>query len=159
MGLQGEDGYPHRGTIDFLDNQVNPATGSISVRGVFANPKPTQGTYLMLPGMFVRIQLPMGRPHPALLVIDRAVTSDQGLKYVYVLDDNNKVEQRRVTTGSLQDDGLRVITEGLKPKERVVVGSLQQVRPRMVIQPDLMPMPSLGPLNKEKEASADTKSK
>ena len=85
MGLQGEEGYPHRGYINFIDNQVNPGTGSISVRGVFANPKPARGTYLLVPGMFVRIRLPMGQPYSGLLVIDRAVTSDQGLKYVYVV--------------------------------------------------------------------------
>jgi multidrug efflux system membrane fusion protein len=145
MGLQGEDGYPHRGTINFVDNQVNPTTGSISVRGVFPNPKPKEGDRLLSPGMFVRIRLPIGQPHPALLVIDRAVGSDQGLKYVYVLDAKNDVQYRRVTTGPLQEDGLRVITQGLEPAERVVVGGLQQVRPRTQVQPESIPMPSLGP--------------
>ena len=65
--------------------------------------------------MFVRIRLPIGQPHPALLVIDRAIGSDQGLKFVYVVDAENKVEYRRVETGSLESDGLRVITKGLKP--------------------------------------------
>ena len=103
MGLQGEDGFPHQGTINFVNNQVNPTTGSISVRGVFANPKPPGGIRLLSPGMFVRIRLPIGQPHPALLVIDRAIGSDQGLKYVYVVDAENKVQYRRVTTGPLQE--------------------------------------------------------
>jgi multidrug efflux system membrane fusion protein len=144
MGLQGEDGFPHRGTINFINNQVNPTTGSVSVRGVFPNPKPPGGTRLLSPGMFVRIRLPIGQPHPALLVIDRAVGFDQGLKYVYVLDAENKAQYRRITTGPLQEDGLRVV-EGLHPDDRVVVGGLQQVRPLMQIRPDEVPMPTLGP--------------
>ena len=147
MGLQGEDGYPHSGMVDFVNNQVNPTTGSISVRGLFPNPQPENGVRLISPGMFVRIRLPIGEPHPALLVIDRAIASDQGLKYVYVLDAQNKVQYRRVTTGPLQDDGLRVIADGLQAGEWVVVGGLQQVRPRMEVQPEREPMPTLGPAN------------
>jgi multidrug efflux system membrane fusion protein len=144
MGLQGEDGFPHRGEINFINNQVNPATGSISFRGVFPNPKSAKGVRLLKPGMFVRIRLPMGPPHPALLVIDRAIGSDQGLKYIYVLDKDNKTQYRRVTTGALQEDGLRVVT-GLRPDDWVVVGALQQVRPRIQIRPDKVSMPTLGP--------------
>jgi len=91
----------------------------------------------------VRMRLPIGTPHPAVLVIDRAIVSDQGLKYVYVLDDKNQAQYRRVTTGALQNDGLRVITEGLKGDEWVVVGALQQVRPRMQLEPEKIAMPSL----------------
>jgi multidrug efflux system membrane fusion protein len=142
MGVQAEEGYPHEGTINFVDNQVSPTTGSISVRGVFADPKPPGGVRLLSPGMFVRTRLPIGQPHPALLVIDRAIASDQGLKYVYIIDDKNTVRSRRVTTGPLQEDGLRVITDGLKPGEWIVVGGLQQVRPRMVVQMEKIAMPS-----------------
>jgi len=143
MGLQGEDGYPHKGTINFVNNQVNPTTGSISVRAIFPNPRPKEhGVRLLSPGMFVMIRMPIGQPHPAVLVNDRAVGSDQGLKYVYVVDENNKVQYRRVTTGPVQDDGLRVISEGLKADEWIVVGALQQVRPKMEIRPEQIPMPS-----------------
>ena len=114
------------------------------VRGVFSNPEPPGGIRLLSPGMFVRIRLPIGPPHPALLVIDRAVASDQGLKYVYVLDAENKVQYRRVTTGPLQDDGLRVIAQGLKPDEWIVAGGLQLVRPLLQVEPERTPMPSLG---------------
>ena len=100
---------------------------------------------LLSPGMFVRVRLPVSLPHPALLVIDRAVGSDQGLKFVYVIDAQHKVQYRRVTTGMLQEDGLRVISQGLKPSEWVVVSGLQQVRPRMQVQLEQMPMPSYGP--------------
>jgi multidrug efflux system membrane fusion protein len=143
MALQGEAGYPHSGKINFVNNQVNPTTGSISFRGVFENRKSPKGARLLKPGMFVRIRLPMGDPHPALLVIDRAIGSDQGLKYVYVLDSEDRAQYRRVTTGALQGDGLRVV-EGLRPDDWVVVGALQQVRPRMQIRPDKVSMPVLG---------------
>jgi membrane fusion protein, multidrug efflux system len=144
MALQGEAGFPHRGTVNFINNQVNPNTGSISVRGVFANPKPENGVRLFSPGMFVRVRLPIGQPHPAILVIDRAIGSDQGLKFVYVVDGEGNIEQRRVSTGALQEDGLRVITAGLKSDEWIVVGAMQQVRPKAKIKPDRMPMPTLG---------------
>ncbi|MDR3621209.1 MAG: efflux RND transporter periplasmic adaptor subunit [Paludisphaera borealis] len=143
MGLQGEPGYPHEGEIDFVNNQLNPTTGSILVRGVFANPKPQTGVRLLSPGMFVRIRLPIGQPHPAVLVIDRAISSDQGIKYVYVIDEKNIAQYRKVTTGSLQDDGLRVITSGLTADEWVVVGGLQQVQPKTAVKPEPTAMPSL----------------
>jgi multidrug efflux system membrane fusion protein len=143
MGLQGDAGYPHKGTFNFINNVINPSTGTIAVRGVFPNPKPPNGTRMLVPGMFVRIRLPIGGPHAALLVIDRAVGSDQGLRFVYVLDKDNKVQYRRVTTGPLQDDGLRVIEDGLQKDDWVITGGLLQVRPRMEVQPDRIPMPTL----------------
>jgi multidrug efflux system membrane fusion protein len=143
MGLQGEPGFPHEGEVDFVNNQLNPTTGSILIRGVFPNPKPTGGVRVLSPGMFVRIRLPIGQPHPATLVIDRAVLSDQGLKYVFVVDAGNTVRYRRVTTGPLQDDGLRVISDGLKPDEWVVVAGLQQVHSQDRVAPEQMPMPTL----------------
>src|SRR5262249_38052743 len=101
------------------------------------------GRRLLKPGMFVRIRLPLGQAHDALLVIDRAVGSDQGIHFVYVLDKDNKAQYRRVTTGALQDDGLRVIEKGLSLDDRVIVGGVQQVRPHMKVAPEVMPMPSL----------------
>ena len=76
-------------------------------------------------------------------MVDRALGSDQGLKYVDVVDAQGEVQYRRVTTGPLQDDGLRVIASGLKPDDQVVVGGLQQIRPKMKVKIDKMPMPSL----------------
>jgi multidrug efflux system membrane fusion protein len=144
MGLQGEEGFPHEGKINFIDNQVNPTTGSIMVRGVFPNPPLTGGRRLLSPGMYVRMRLPIGLPHPAVLVIDRAVSSDQGMKYVFVLDNANKIQTRRITTGALQEDGLRVIEQGLRGDEWVVVGGLQQVREQdEVANPERMAMPTL----------------
>jgi len=144
MGLQGEEGYPHTGTVNFVNNQVNPATGSIAVRGVFFNPVLKEDVRLLSPGMFVRVHLPIGQPHPGLLVIDRAIASDQGIKYVYVIDARNKAQYRRVTAGPLEPDGLRVITDGLNPGESVAVGSLQQIRPNMQVQTEEIPMPTFG---------------
>src|ERR1700752_899633 len=99
--------------------------------------------------MLMGIRLPHGQLPPELLVIDRAIATDQGQKYVYVLDAENKAQYRRVTTGALQEDGLRVV-EGLRPDDWVVVGGLQQVRPRMQIRPDKVPMPTLGPDSAQK---------
>ncbi len=157
IGLQGEEQFPHAGTVNFVNNQVNPATGSIAVRGVFPNALPKGGSRLLSPGMFVRVRLPIGQPRPALLVIDSAVSSDQGLKYVYVLDDKDEVQYRRVETGPLQEDGLRVIRQGLNPGDRVVVGGLQQVRPRMKVRPEPVPMPSLAAPGSEPEPVATPK--
>jgi multidrug efflux system membrane fusion protein len=160
MGLEGEEGFPHTGTVNFVNNQLNPSTGTLSVRGDFANPLPPwwspaagSGVRLMRPGMFVRIRLPIGQQHTAQLVIDRAIGSDQGLKFVYVVGDDDVVQYRRVRTGALQPDGLRVLEpyrvvegrpEGVRPGEWVVVGGLLQVRPRARIETERVPMPTLG---------------
>lgn len=144
MGLQGEEGFPHRGFINFIDNQVNPGTGSISVRGEFRNPRPTGGTYLLSPGMFVRVRLPIGQPQQALLVLDRVITTDQNLKSVFVVEDG-KAKRRRVTVGALQEDGLRVITSGLTKDDWVLIGGLQQVQEGVpILTEELKEMPSLG---------------
>jgi RND family efflux transporter MFP subunit len=155
MGLGSEVDFPYQGRIDFLNNVVNPSTGTISVRGVFDNPKSAGGTRMLAPGMFVRIRLPIGEPRRSALVVDRAIGSDQGLKYVYVVDGESKIRYRRVATGPLQDDGLRVIEpyrrdektkaeSGLRPDEWVVVGSLPQLRPGMDVQQEQIPMPVPG---------------
>jgi multidrug efflux system membrane fusion protein len=157
MGLQDEQGFPHEGSVNFVNNQVNPSTGSITMRGVFPNPVLPGGVRLLSPGMFVRIRLPIGPKHPALLVIDRAIGSDQGLKYVYVVDAANKVQYRRVTTGPLQDNGLRVIESGLKAGDWVVVGAIQQVRPRVEVRPDRIPMPTIGPSPQGEAAKPEPK--
>lgn len=146
MGIEGEDGFPHKGVINFINNVVNPGTGTIAVRGRFANPKPPNGQRLLSPGMFVRIRFPLGQPRPALLVVDRAIGSDQGLKYVYVIDAEKKVRYRRVKTGVLEDDGLRVIEDGLKPDEIVAVGAIQQLQSRVgsVVDTEVIAMPTPG---------------
>jgi membrane fusion protein, multidrug efflux system len=144
MALQGEDGYPHQGTIDFFNNLVNPATDTLLVRGVFPNPNKAVGRELR-PGMFVRVNLPISKPHSALLVIDQAITSIQGRKNLYVLDKNDTIQELPVTIGQLQLDGLRVVQNKdklLDKDTRVVVSKLLQVRPKTQIQPVLQTMPT-----------------
>ncbi len=149
MGLEGEEGFPHKGTLNFVNNIVNLSTGTITARGVFPNPKPENGRRLLTPGMFVRIQLPIGSPYKAILVAERALSSDQGAKFLYVVDDSKKVQYRRVKVGAQQDDGLIEIAEGIKPHEWVVVGALPQVRPRMEVEPEKTPMPALGSMDED----------
>jgi RND family efflux transporter MFP subunit len=139
LGLANEDGYPHQGVINFVDNQVNPKTGTLRLRGVFPNKDE-----LLSPGYFARVRVPIGHPHPALLVSDRAFDTDQGQKIVYVVNDKNEVVSRPVRLGALQD-GLREITDGLKPGERVIVNGLQQVRPGITVEPKLVEMPTQKP--------------
>jgi len=149
VGLAGEEGFPHSGVVNFIDNQFDPKSGAIRLRAVLAN---KDGR--MVPGMFVRVRLAMGAPRKALLVVDRAIGSDQGLKYVYVVDVDNKVQYRRVTVGPMQPDGLRVIEQGLKPDDRLVVGPLSGLRPKMTIRPELVEMPAL----KDQELSGEAPS-
>jgi multidrug efflux system membrane fusion protein len=143
MGVADEEGFPHKGFADFANNVVNASTGTISVRGVFENPAGPSGHRLLRPGMFVRIRMPLGVPYPALLVADSAVATDQGQKNLYIVDDKNVVHYQRVTLGPLQEDGLRVIAEGLKPGEKVIVSGLQFVRPGLEVQTEEAPMPTL----------------
>jgi multidrug efflux system membrane fusion protein len=140
MGLASENGCPHAGTLDFVDNRVNPNTGAISVRAVVPNPRPAGGVRLLSPGMFVRVRLPLGAPYAALLISDDALWSDQGQKFVYIVDAKNAVQSRPVKVGSLQD-GLRVITDGLKADEWVGVAGLQRLRPGQTVHPQRVPMP------------------
>jgi RND family efflux transporter MFP subunit len=135
LGLANEDGYPHQGTIDFVDNQVNPKTGTLRLRGVFPNKQET-----LSPGYFVRVRVPIGYPHSALLITDRAIDTDQGQKIVYVVDQESKVAIRPVKLGSLHD-GLRAVEDGLKSGDRVIVVGLQQVRPGMIVEPNVVDMP------------------
>jgi membrane fusion protein, multidrug efflux system len=135
LGLATEEGFPHRGTINFVDNQVNPKTGTLRVRGVFPNKDEA-----LSPGFFARVRVPIGRAHQALLVTDRAIDNDQGQKVLYVVNEKNEVVSRPVRLGALHD-GLREIAGGLKPGERVVVNGLQQVRPGLTVEPKLVDHP------------------
>jgi len=136
LGLGTEEGFPHQGTINFVDNQVNPKTGTLRVRGVF--PNKDEG---LSPGYFARVRVPIGRPHQALLVSDRALDTDQGQKILYVVNDKSEVVSRPIRVGA-QHDGLRAIEDGLKPGERVIVTGLQQVRPGIIVDPKLVEMPT-----------------
>jgi membrane fusion protein, multidrug efflux system len=140
MGVADEDGFPHTGFADFADNVVDSSTGTVAVRGVFSNLAGPSGVRLLRPGMFVRVRLPLGHPHKAVLVAERALGTDQGKKFLLTVDAQHTVQYRRVEVGPLQEDGLRVITAGLRPDERVIVSGLQLVRPKMSVQTEQVPM-------------------
>jgi RND family efflux transporter MFP subunit len=140
LGLANETGFPHQGTVNFVDNQVNPQTGTVRVRGVFANPNEPNKPEVLLPGYFARVRLLIGQTHRALLVTERAIDTDQGQKIVYVVNDKNEVVSRPISLGALHD-GLRVIEEGVQPGERVIVNGLLQVRPGITVEPKLVDMP------------------
>ncbi|MFC6634747.1 efflux RND transporter periplasmic adaptor subunit [Microbulbifer taiwanensis] len=135
IGLAGEEGYPHRGELDFIDNQLNSHTGTIQFRAVIPNP---DGTFK--PGQFARVEMPTEQLSDALLVNSKAVLTDQDRRYVYVVNDKNVTERREVVTGPQQDD-LVVIRSGLQPGERVVVNGLQKIFfPGMPVAPELVQM-------------------
>lgn len=140
VGLANEEGYPHQGSIDFADNRVDPSTGTIQVRGTLENSK-----RVFNPGLFARVRVPLSKPIPSVLVTDRAIGTDQSQRFVYIVDDKNIAQYRAVRLGRLEDDGLRVVTEGLHPGERVVVTGIQRARPGKPVAPQRIEMPRLGP--------------
>jgi RND family efflux transporter MFP subunit len=139
VGLADEEGYPHRGTVDFVNNRVDASTGTIRVRATLDNPIVANEQRVFSPGLFVRVRLPLGQPRKSLLVTDRALTTDQGQKVLYLVNAKNEVEQTNVTVGLVQD-GLRVIEKGLKPDDRVIINGIQRVRPGVVVDPKKGPM-------------------
>lgn len=127
MALADETGFPHQGTMDFVDNRVDPTTGTIRARAVFAN-----ADHSLSPGFFARIRIPGSGKYRALLIPDKALSSDQSVKFVYVVNAGHQVEFRPVKTGPMID-GQRVIKEGLKADEPVIVEGLLLVRPGVVV--------------------------
>lgn len=136
LELDGEVGYPHQGVLEYADNRIDPTTGTIEARGVFANPG-----RIFIPGMRAQVRIPAGEPYRAVLVTDRAVGTDQGLKYVLVVNKENVVERRDVMLGTNTEDGLRVVSAGVKPDEWVIVNGLQRVRPGVKVEPQATTMP------------------
>jgi len=139
IGLANEEGFPHAGTIDFIDNRVDPATGTIRVRGVFAN-----ADGLLAPGLFVRVRLPLGPPRPAVLVTERAIGTDQDRKFVLVVNAQNVVEYRPVTLGA-RHGALRVVLSGLGAEDWVVVNGVQRARPGVTVTPQRVAMQPAAP--------------
>jgi len=133
MGLSTDSGYPYQGKLDFIENTVDPNTGTIRVRGVFANPKSERGPRNLAPGFFARVRLPLGEPRQAVLVSERAIGRDQGQSFVYVVNAENEVVYRQVKLGALHD-GMRVIADGLTAGERIVTNGLQRVRSGVKVQ-------------------------
>ena len=136
VGLANEEGFPHTGTMDFVDNQLNSQTGTIRARAVLPN---KDGLYT--PGLFARVQLLGSSEYNAILIDDRAVNTDQSQKYVLLLGANNTIEYRKVKLGRIID-GLRVVHEGLKSGDVIVVNGAQRVHPGIVVTPQRVTMGS-----------------
>ena len=129
LGLADEEGFPHLGAVDFVDNQVSSSTGTIRVRATFAN-----RNFSLTPGLFARVRLEGGGSYGGCLAKDDAVVTDLNQKYVYVLAKDNKAEYRAVDIGAMSE-GLRVFRKGLREGDLVVVSGLQRVRPGSTVAP------------------------
>jgi RND family efflux transporter MFP subunit len=134
IGLANEEGFPHTGTVDFVDNQLNPQTGTIRARAVLEN---KDG--LFTPGLFARVQLLGSSEYAATLIDDSAVNTDQNQKYVFLLGPNNQIEYRRIKLGRMME-GLRIVREGLKAGDVIVVSGAQRVHPGITVTPQKVPM-------------------
>lgn len=136
LGLSNEDGNPHLGQMNFVDNQVNPKTGTIRGRAVFDN---RDGSFT--PGLYARLKLVGSATYSAVLINDEAVGTDLGKKFVLVMDADNKATYRAVELGP-KLEGLRIVRSGLSKEDRIVVKGLQRVRPGSPVQPQDTPMAS-----------------
>lgn len=129
MALAGEEGFPHKGTIDYLDPMLDTDTGTVQIRGVFPN---EDGS--ILPGLFVRVRVPSGKQEGAILVPERALGTDQAGRYLLVVDQENVVQHRPVQTGQLVGN-LRVVRGDVGLDDRIVVDGLMRARPNLKVQP------------------------
>jgi multidrug efflux system membrane fusion protein len=141
MALINDEGYPHKGVIDFIDNQINPSTGTIQGRAVFEN-----NDGLFLSGMFTRLRLTGSEAYDAILINDKAIGTDLNKKFVLVVDAENNAQYRPVVLGE-KVEGLRIILSGLKEGEKIVVNGLQRVRPGTPVTPEVVPMADESTLN------------
>ena len=150
MALASDEQFPHEGTLNFLDNQVDPDTGTIRARAIFAN-----ATHALTPGLFVRLRLPGTSAYQGALVRDGAIGTDLDKRYVFVVNKDGAVEYRAVTVGPVLD-GLRVVRSGLTAGDLVVVNGVQRVRPGMKVDPVRVPMdaPPAGSANGATAADA-----
>jgi RND family efflux transporter MFP subunit len=139
MGLANQQGFPIEGKIDFVETELSSTTGSIKGRGVFPNPE-----RMMSPGFFARVRIPGSGDYEAMLVRDTAIGSDQGRPFVYVVGVDGKANQRNVVIGPLED-GLRIVREGLKAEDRVVINGLMAVRPGAAVNAEEIEMKVLTP--------------
>ena len=131
LELADETGYPHQGVLDFAESTLDTSTGTIELRGIFAN---TEESVRLVPGLFARLRLPVSKNDQALLISERALAADQSGRYVLVVNQENKVEKRPVTLGQ-RLDGMVVIKKGLKAEDNVIINGLQKARPGNVVNP------------------------
>jgi len=135
VGLASETGFPHSGTVNFVNNQVDAATGTINVRATVPNP---DGVFV--PGLYARVQLEGRAEHMAMLIDDKAIMTDQDRKYVYVLGPEEKAKRKDIVLGSVQD-GLRLVQSGLDANDNVIVAGLQKIfAPDTKVKPNLIAM-------------------
>jgi len=134
VGLANEEGFPHEGKLEFVDNQLDARTGSVRMRATLANPDRA-----LAPGLFARVQVGSGVAENTVVINDRAVGTDQSRKFVVVVGADGKAEYRPVTLGPVVD-GMRVVRSGLKAGEKIVVNGLQRVRPGAPVTPQIVPM-------------------
>jgi membrane fusion protein, multidrug efflux system len=134
MGTSGSGETSYRGHLQLVDNQVNAKSGTVRVRAIFDNPGGT-----LMPGQFAQLRLGRAATSSALLIDERAVGTDQSKKFVFVVGDDNKAAYREVSLGA-SAEGLRIVTSGLKPNERIVVNGLQRVRPGSLVNPQVVTM-------------------
>ncbi|QRG09237.1 efflux RND transporter periplasmic adaptor subunit [Xanthobacter dioxanivorans] len=124
IGLQTETGYPHTGRIDYIAPQVDPSLGTLTVRGLFQN-----DDFALLPGLFARVRVPLGKAATTLLVPDAAISANQLGPYVLTVSADNVVSQAQITLGQLQADGLRAVEGGLKSSDRIIINGIQRAVP------------------------------
>jgi RND family efflux transporter MFP subunit len=139
LGLADEDDYPHEGILDFVESGVDPDTGTVQLRGSFEN---SQKPLELFPGLFARVRLPIAKRQNIPLVSERAIGADQSGQYLLAVNSEDMVEKRSVRLGQLID-GLRVIEEGLKDTDWVVVSGMQRARPGAKVDPEKTDMASL----------------
>jgi len=131
LQLADEKDFPHQGELDFASNEVNLSTGTARIRGVFLNEKRELAS-----GLFVRIRIPVSEPYKALLIPERALATDQSIKFVYVVGSDNTATRRSVELGGQRGD-MRIIKSGLQEGDRVIVKGLQRVRPGQKVEAEL----------------------
>lgn len=137
MALGDSEGFPYEGYVDFVDNRLDPTTGSIRIRAVFPNPTLEGNAVAITPGMFARVRVNLGPKYRGLLIAQRAVVADQGQKVALVVtDDNNKVSLRPLVLGQQLDNGMIVVKKGLKLDDRVIVRGVQRARPGQPVTPE-----------------------
>ena len=134
IGLANEEGFPHEGRLEFVDNQLDARTGSVRMRALLANQDRS-----LAPGLFARVQVGSGVAEKSIVINDRAVGTDQSRKFVVVVGSDGKAEYRPVALGPMVD-GMRVVRSGLKAGEKIVVGGLQRVRPGAPVAAQIVPM-------------------
>ena len=130
VGLQTETGYPHTGTLDYVAPEIDSSTGTLAARAIIDNKDS-----VLAPGLFVRVRIPKQVDVESLLVPDIALGNNQEGRYLLVVDDKNVVQQRQVETGEQVDGGFRIITSGLKPDDRVIVGGVMRALPGNTVAP------------------------